>query len=117
MKGKPSHLARTSQIIRHHIIPSPIGGLRLSRLRPLDIQRWRDAKLVEVSPKTKKPNSPTSVRLMQVTLQGALKHAVRLEFIARNPAELGDGPARVAMTGAGYLANATTPCGVIASSN
>lgn len=94
MKGKPSHLARTDQIIRHHIVPSSIGGLRLSRLRPLDIQRWRDAKLVEVSPKTKKPNSPTSVRLMQVTLQGALKHAVRLEFIPRNPAELVPLPAK-----------------------
>jgi integrase len=94
MKGKPSHLARTEQVIRHHIVTSPIGGLRLSRLRPLDIQQWRDAKLVEVSPKTGKPNSPTSVRLMQVTLQGALKHAVRLEFIARNPAELVPLPAK-----------------------
>jgi len=94
MKGKPSHLARTDQIIQHHIVPSSIGGLRLSRLRPLDIQQWRDAKLVEVSAKTKKPNSPTSVRLMQVTLQGALKHALRLELIARNPAELVPLPAK-----------------------
>ncbi|HXA27286.1 MAG TPA: site-specific integrase [Candidatus Angelobacter sp.] len=94
MKGKPSHLARTDGIIRDHIVPSSIGGLRLSRLRPLDIQQWRDAKLVQVSPKTQKPYSPTSVRLMQVTLQGALKHAVRLEFIARNPAELVPLPAK-----------------------
>jgi integrase len=102
MKGKPSHLARTDQIIRHHILPSPIGGLRLSRLRPLDIQQWRDAKLVEVSPKTKKPNSPTSVRLMQVTLQGALKHAVRLEFIPRNPAELVPLPAKSEFEGTAW---------------
>lgn len=88
MKGKPSHVARTEGIIRQHIVPCSIANVRLSRLRPLDIQQWRDAKLAEISPKTKKPNSPTSVRLMQVTLQGALKHAVRLEFIARNPAEL-----------------------------
>jgi integrase len=94
MKGKPSHLARTEEIIRHHIVPSSIGALRLSRLRPLDIQLWRDAKLVEVSPRTKKLYSPTSVRLLQVTLQGALKHAVRLEFIARNPAELVPLPAK-----------------------
>jgi integrase len=88
MKGKPSHVARTEGIIRQHIVPCSIANVRLSRLRPLDIQQWRDTKLAEISPKTKKPNSPTSVRLMQVTLQGALKHAVRLEFIARNPAEL-----------------------------
>src|SRR5579884_37534 len=88
LAGKPSHLSRTEEIIRLHIAPTPLGRMRLGRIGPLDVRRWRDTKLAETSAKTRELHSPTHVRLMQVTLSRALSEAARMELITRNPAAL-----------------------------
>jgi integrase len=86
LKGKPSHISRTAELIRLHLAPTPLGRMAVRRIGPLDVRRWQISKLEEVSPKTKRLQSRSHVRLMQVTLSGALHAAVGMELVHRNAA-------------------------------
>jgi integrase len=88
LKGKPSHVARTTEIVQVHLAASVLGRVHLTRLRPIQVEDWKNAKLAEISSRTGKPYSPTTVRLMHVTLRRALADAVRWEFVDRNVAAL-----------------------------
>jgi len=70
---------RYEGIVRKHLIPR-LGAMKLCALRPEQIQRCYtdllDAGL-----------SPASVHKTHVALHGALRHAVRLRLIVRNPCD------------------------------
>lgn len=61
-----------------------LGSLRLEQIRPLDVQGLVDELAREVSPRT--------VRLAHTILSSALRQAVRLDMLTRNPAESVDLP-------------------------
>lgn len=88
LTGKPSHLARTTEIVKLHLAPSVLGPVPITQLRPVQVEDWRNDKLAEISARTGKPYSPTTVRLMHVTLRRALAVAVRWELVDRNVAAL-----------------------------
>ena len=70
--------------VRVHLKPA-LGRLPISAVRPQDVQDLIDAKVKEgLAPKT--------VRYMHGVLRNAFNHAVRWDYMARNPAELVDGP-------------------------
>jgi integrase len=70
--------------VRVHLKPA-LGHLPLGAIRPQDVQDVIDAKL-------RAGLAPKSVRYMHGVLRNALNHAVRWEYIDRNPAALVDGP-------------------------
>src|SRR6266851_2112090 len=70
--------------VRVHLKPA-LGRLRLDQLGPSDIQDLIDQKV-------KAGMAPKSVHYMHGILRNALNHAVRWDYIARNPAELVDNP-------------------------
>lgn len=63
--------------LRVHLIPA-LGGIRLDRLRPVDVQRWLTAQNVRYAPQTVAGNLRT--------LATALNDAVRWHLIPANPA-------------------------------
>ncbi len=70
--------------VRVHLKPA-IGHLPLRQLEPVQVQDLIDRKLREGL-------APKSVRYMQGILRNALNHAIRWNYIQRNPAALVDGP-------------------------
>lgn len=70
--------------IRVHIKPT-LGRFKLDELRPIDVQRWMNAKQADGL-------SAKSVRYMRGTLRTALNQAVRWGLISRNAAALVDPP-------------------------
>ena len=70
---------RYREIIDRHIVPH-VGGVELGSLGPAHIQRLKAELLKKLSPR--------SVKQVHIVLSGALKHALRQEMIARNPATL-----------------------------
>jgi len=81
---RPGTVRRYADIVKNHIVPA-IGGLRLAKLSPLDIQRLYADRLA-------KGFSPNYVRYDHAVLHRALSQAVRLRVIDRNPADLVDPP-------------------------
>jgi integrase len=80
----PTTARRYEQLLRLHVVPN-IGNIQLTRLRPLHIeQAYTRAREGVLSPRT----------LLQVhrVLREALQHAVRLQLLARNPADAVQAP-------------------------
>lgn len=76
---QPSTYRRYADLLRLHAVPG-VGSLRLTRLRPLDIQGLYSAALA-------KGLSPRTVAHLHRVVYEALKHAVRWELLERNPAD------------------------------
>lgn len=81
---RPRTAQRYESDIRLHINPA-FGHVRLSQLRPSDIQALESRML-------KEGRAPRSVRHLHTVLKEALKHAMRWGFIYRNVAEAVDPP-------------------------
>ena len=75
---------RYRAVIEQHIVPA-IGHFPLVKLGPSHIQALETDLLTRMSPST--------VQLIHAVLSGALKHAMRMEFVARNPVALVSRPA------------------------
>jgi integrase len=68
-----------------YIIPQ-FGKLYLQQLRNIDVQKWV-FDLQKNSPLTGKPLSPKTIKNIVLNLSAAMKKAVMLELIAKNPCE------------------------------
>ena len=66
-------------LLEAHIIPA-LGGYKLSKLRPAHLQSYYAAQLDSGL-------APSSVRKDHNALHSALKHAVRMQLLATNPAD------------------------------
>lgn len=76
---RPKTLRAYSDHVRLHIAPA-IGSIRLTALRPDQVQIFLNAKLQQMSPR--------SVRHLRATLRAALNTAVEWEMVSRNVAAL-----------------------------
>ncbi len=79
-KGKQKTIDRYWDDIRIHIKPA-LGHIELTKLSPAHVQEF-EANLL------KNGKKPKGVQLVHNVLSGAMKHALRLELIARNPVAL-----------------------------
>ena len=70
--------------VRVHLKPA-IGHLQLDQLRAVHVQEL-------IERKSRDGLAPKSIRYMHGILRNALNHAMRWEYIVRNPAELVEGP-------------------------
>lgn len=70
---------QTNKIFQVRLIDPQLGKLRVTRLRPLDIQQWAD--------RLGKQKSPSTVRSTLSIIRGALRRMVQLGIITRNPAD------------------------------
>ena len=68
-----------------YIIPE-FGNLYLQQMRNIDIQKWVFS-LQEASPLTGKPLSPKTIKNIVLNLSAAMKKAVMLELIPKNPCD------------------------------
>ena len=68
-----------------YIIPE-FGDLYLQQLRNIDIQKWVFS-LQKQSPLTGKPLSPKTIKNIVLNLSAAMKKAVMLELIPKNPCD------------------------------
>ncbi len=68
-----------------YIIPQ-FGDLYVQQLRNIDIQKWIFS-LQQESPLTGKPLSPKTIKNIVLNLSAAMKKAVMLEIIPKNPCE------------------------------
>ena len=83
---RPKTAERYNDIIRLHLIPM-LGHHRLDKLAPIHIeQAWQTA-LTDGRRRGKGGLAPRSVQQMHRLLSQALKAAVRLQLLARNPAD------------------------------
>ena len=83
---RPSTVRRYRDLARLHILPG-LGGLRLAKLSPADVQRLHADRLASGL-------SPTSVRHLHGVLHHALDDAVRWGLVARNITDAVDAPKR-----------------------
>lgn len=88
LKGREGNIApRTYESyelhITKHLIPA-LGHVALGQLHPLDIERYKEAKLKELAPRT--------VDAQLTTLSQALKKAVQHRLISSNPADVVERP-------------------------
>lgn len=74
-----STFKRYEQIVRVHLIPG-LGGIKLKNLSPTPIQDLYQKKIKVLSPRT--------VQYIHATLRRGLAHAVRLNLLTRNVADL-----------------------------
>ncbi len=79
------------QMIRCHIIPE-LGGFRLSKLRPIDIQAFYTTLPEKRLDGRGKRLSTKHVAMIHGVLHTALAQAVKLELIYRNPADAVEPP-------------------------
>ena len=79
-KCKPKTIDRYQDDIRLHIKPA-LGHIELTKLSPAQVQEFETNLL-------KKGKKPKGVELVHIILNGAMKHALRLELISRNPVSL-----------------------------
>lgn len=70
---------QTNKVFQARLIDPQLGKLRVTRLRPLDIQQWAD--------RLGKQKSPSTVRSTLSIIRGALRRMVQLGVISRNPAD------------------------------
>jgi integrase len=95
----PKTFERYAEIVRLHLIP-PLGSLPLSKLAPSNIQASQSHALTAKRRRVLRDGrtkelpalSALTVKHIHRTLSQALKQAVRLRLIARNPAEDVDPP-------------------------
>lgn len=78
-KNRQMTLERYERIIQWHVVPY-LGHVALTKLAPSDIQAL-EAKL------SSQGMAPAGVELVHAVLSGALKYALRMEVIWRNPAQ------------------------------
>lgn len=83
---RPATARRYADIVKNHTIPI-IGGIRLAKLTPLDLQRLYADRLATGL-------SPTTVHHQHAVLHRALGQAVRMRVLDRNVADLVDAPRR-----------------------
>ncbi len=81
---KSKTVDRYEGIIRLHIKPT-LGHIELSKLSPLDVQNL-ETRLLLGGPK--EPMEPKGVEAVHNVMSGAMKYALRLEQITRNPVAL-----------------------------
>jgi integrase len=81
-------------LLEAHIIPA-LGAIRLSQLRPADLQRYYAAQLDSGL-------APSSVRKDHNAIHSALRHAVMMRMLATNPADFVT-PPRVTRTEMKFL--------------
>ncbi|HKP51498.1 MAG TPA: site-specific integrase [Chloroflexia bacterium] len=79
---------RYGDLMRQHVMPF-IGGIKLAKLAPLDVQRLYSDRM-EVA-----RLSPTTVAQIHTILHKALKQAVRWGLLTRNVTEAVDRPRRI----------------------
>jgi len=79
---------RYKDLMRLHVMPF-IGGIKLTKLAPLDVQRLYSDRM-EVAHR-----SPTTVAQIHTILHKALKQAVRWGLLTRNVTEAVDRPRRI----------------------
>ncbi|UCE03075.1 MAG: hypothetical protein JSW67_02450 [Candidatus Latescibacterota bacterium] len=93
--AKPNVEARTlqryRQIVEQHLKPA-LGLYAVSQLQPVHIQSYYTEALSSGHRKREAGLSPTSVRQHHQVLRKALQHALRLQLIARNPADAVEPP-------------------------
>ena len=91
----PNLVPRTAEgyqyIVRSHLIPS-LGQVPLTQLKPEHLQRLYSEKLSAGRFDGKGGLSKRSVQYIHVTLHKALKNAVKLGMIGRNPADAVEPP-------------------------
>jgi len=83
----PRTYERFRQTICGHLVPA-LGRVRLSRLTPLDVQEYLNAKLASGL-------SPRTVAYRRAVLRAALNDAMACRLVARNAAALADPPKQV----------------------
>ena len=79
-RARPKTAERYEGIIRKHVIPH-VGQIELAKLTPTGIQAL-EAKL------SAQGMAPAGVELVHTVLSGALKYALRMEVVWRNPAQV-----------------------------
>lgn len=83
---RPATARRYADLVRLHVAPH-LGGIRLAKLAPLDVQRlYADRRRAGLS--------ATTVHHLHQVLHRALKQAVRWGLVAQNVTELVDPPRR-----------------------
>jgi integrase len=83
---RPATYRRYSDLVRLHVAPE-LGGIRLSKLSPLDLQRFYAGRLDAGL-------SATTVHHAHAVIHRALKQAMRWGLVERNVSELTDAPRR-----------------------
>ena len=73
---------RYEGIIRLHIVPH-LGNVEFSKLTPVQVQKFESLLRQE-----SKGMAPQGIQLVHNVLSGAMKHALRMELIQRNPVAL-----------------------------
>lgn len=69
-----------------HVIPN-LGEIPIQKLNAMDIQKFYNKLVTEKHPRTKKPLSARTIEHIHANLKSALKQAVKLGIIDKNPAE------------------------------
>ncbi len=82
---------RYSSLLESSIIPA-LGSLRLQQITPQHLDAYYSASLEEPGQRTGSTLSPTTVRHRHVVLKMALKRAVELGLLPRNPADFAEPP-------------------------
>lgn len=87
----PRTYQRYEEIVQLHLKPA-LGRYQISKLHPVHIQGYYTEALSSGHRKGKGGLSSTTVLQHHRVLREALKHALRLELIARNPADAAQSP-------------------------
>jgi integrase len=82
---------RYAEVVRLNLIPN-LGGLKLSKLRPMHIQQFYAASLTDGRVRKTGGLSPRTVLHYHRIISQALKQAVKWQLLARNPAEAVEPP-------------------------
>ncbi|MFI5283527.1 MAG: tyrosine recombinase XerC [Candidatus Dormibacterales bacterium] len=82
---RPGTYRGYEQLVRVHLVPG-LGRVRVDRLTPAQVQAFINAKLQDPG------LSPRTVQYMYAVLRAALGRAVKWGIVARNVADLVDGP-------------------------
>lgn len=83
---RPATFRRYGDLLRRHALPV-IGGVRLVKLSPLDLQRLYADRIAAGL-------SPTTVHHLHAVIHRALKQAMRWGLVDRNVSEMTDAPRR-----------------------
>ena len=78
VNGRQKTVERYQGIIDRHVRPR-LGHLQLTKIAPADIQKLESELLTQGM-------APAGVELVHTVISGALKYALRMEMVWRNPA-------------------------------